>query len=379
MKLKKMISCLSMVLVLVMLTAVPAFAAETCTHQWENSGDCTATCTEAGYQPQTCSLCGSTRQKYVAATGHSWVDNGECTATCTKDGYQPQVCSVCGSTRQKPVSATGQHSWVDSGECTATCSKDGYQPQTCSICGSTRQKPVSATGQHSWVDSGASTATCTESGYQPQTCSVCGSTRQKPVSALGHTPAAAVRENEIPATATAAGSYDSVVYCSVCHAELSRETMVIPATGPVACEHKNTKVQGAKEATCTEAGYTGDTVCTDCGKTVKAGTAIPAAGHTETILPAVEADCMHPGLTEGKECSVCGEILVAQKNLGLGDHVMKDGKCVVCGYQKPASSTAELDDVPKTGDSTNMVIYGAAVLVSLLGISALLFKRKLAR
>ena len=88
---------------------------------------------------------------------------------------------------------------------------------------------------------------------------------------------------------------------------------------------------------------------------------------------------MHPGLTEGKECSVCGEILVAQKDLGLGDHVMQDGKCVVCGYQNTESSTEELDNVPKTGDSTNVVFYSAAILVSLLGISGLLFKRKFIR
>ena len=301
MKLKKMLSGLSMALVLIMLAAVPALAVDTCTHQWENSGDCTATCTQAGYQPQT--------------------------------------CSICGSTREKPVSATG----------------------------------------HSWGDSGTSTATCTESGYQPQTCSVCGSTRQKPVSALGHKPAAAVRENEVAATETEDGSYDSVVYCSVCDTEISRKTVIIPATGPVACEHENTEIQNATEATCTEEGYTGDTVCTDCGETVKTGTTIPATGHTETILPAVEADCMHPGLTEGKECSVCGEILVAQKDLGLGDHVMQDGKCVVCGYQNTESSTAELDNVPKTGDSTNVVFYSAAILVSLLGISGLLFKRKFIR
>ena len=48
---------------------------------------------------------------------------------------------------------------------------------------------------------------------------------------IAHTPAEAVVENEVPATCTAKGSYDSVVYCSVCHTELSRETIEIPATG----------------------------------------------------------------------------------------------------------------------------------------------------
>lgn len=46
--------------------------------------------------------------------------------------------------------------------------------------------------------------------------------------AKGHTPAETVIENEVPATYTSDGSYDSVVYCSVCGEEISRETIVIP-------------------------------------------------------------------------------------------------------------------------------------------------------
>ena len=46
-----------------------------------------------------------------------------------------------------------------------------------------------------------------------------------------HTPAEPVIENEVAATCTAAGSYDMVVYCTVCGEELSRETTVVPATG----------------------------------------------------------------------------------------------------------------------------------------------------
>jgi hypothetical protein len=46
-----------------------------------------------------------------------------------------------------------------------------------------------------------------------------------------HTPAEAVIENNVAPTCETAGHYDSVVYCSVCHAELSRETVTVPATG----------------------------------------------------------------------------------------------------------------------------------------------------
>ena len=40
-----------------------------------------------------------------------------------------------------------------------------------------------------------------------------------------------------------------------------------------------TELVGAKAATCTEAGYTGDEVCSICGETIKEGEVIPATGH----------------------------------------------------------------------------------------------------
>ena len=43
-----------------------------------------------------------------------------------------------------------------------------------------------------------------------------------------HTPAEAVKKNEVPTSPTVAGSYDLVVYCSGCGTELSRTTETIP-------------------------------------------------------------------------------------------------------------------------------------------------------
>ena len=42
----------------------------------------------------------------------------------------------------------------------------------------------------------------------------------------------------------------------------------------------NEEIRGAVEATCTTAGYTGDTYCKDCDALLSSGTVIPAAGHT---------------------------------------------------------------------------------------------------
>ncbi len=78
--------------------------------------------------------------------------------------------------------------------------------------------------------------TCTENGSYDEVvyCSVCGeelSRETMTVPATGHTEGEAVIENEVAATETEDGSYDIVVYCSVCGAELSRETVIVPATG----------------------------------------------------------------------------------------------------------------------------------------------------
>ena len=46
-----------------------------------------------------------------------------------------------------------------------------------------------------------------------------------------HTPAEPVIENNVDPTCTEAGHYDSVVYCTECGEEISRETVTVPATG----------------------------------------------------------------------------------------------------------------------------------------------------
>lgn len=121
-----------------------------------------------------------------------------------------------------------------------------------------------------------------------------------------HTPDEAVEENKVDSTCKEAGSYDEVVYCKDCKAEISRT-------------HKT----------------------------------IEKKAHTEEVIPAKEATCTETGLTEGKKCSVCGEVLVEQQEVPMKDHtpaeaVKEDGedasceaagfhfdvvKCSVCGEE----------------------------------------------
>ena len=97
------------------------------------------------------------------------------------------------------------------------------------------------------------------------------------------------------------------------------ENTILYAQWEHRCGHF-TEVINKKDATCTEPGYTGDTVCKICGKEITKGEVIPAKGHTEVIDPAVEPTCTVPGKTEGKHCSVCNEVLVAQKEIPAKGH-----------------------------------------------------------
>ena len=107
--------------------------------------------------------------------------------------------------------------------------------------------------------------TCTTEGYTgDQRCKICGKiiATGETIPAAGHKADSVVFENIVAATCTIAGSYDSVVYCSVCHIELSRDAIVIPAAG-----HKADSVafENIVEATRTAAGsYDSVVYCSVC-------------------------------------------------------------------------------------------------------------------
>lgn len=141
------------------------------------------------------------------------------------------------------------------------------------------------------------------------------------------------------------------------------DTDAAGVTAAQVCTHANTAVEGAKPATCTEEGYTGDVVCQDCGETVAQGETILPTGHQYTDQVAVvEPTCTEPGGLQ-KTCDICGftefEADPEQPALGhswgewtdQGDgthirsctragcgeteteaHTIQDGVCVQCGF-----------------------------------------------
>ena len=103
------------------------------------------------------------------------------------------------------------------------------------------------------------------------------------------------------ATCTEDG-YTGDEVCTVCQ-EIVRKGEVIPALG-----HK-TQLVGAKPATCTEDGYTGDEVCTICQEVVKKGEVIPALGHKTQLVGAKPATCTEDGYTGDEVCTICQEVV----------------------------------------------------------------------
>lgn len=70
-------------------------------------------------------------------------------------------------------------------------------------------------------------------------------------------------------------------------------------------EHSNTEIRNAKDATCTENGYTGDTYCKDCGTLLAKGTATPALNHQFTSAVTTDPTTQKPGVRT-YTCSRCG-------------------------------------------------------------------------
>ena len=87
-----------------------------CVHNWGEWQTVTpATCTNAGSQKRTCSLCNTSETQNIPVLEHNYSE-----ATCT----EPQTCTRCGATMGTALG----HNYSD-----ATCT----EPQTCTRCGAT--------------------------------------------------------------------------------------------------------------------------------------------------------------------------------------------------------------------------------------------------
>ena len=112
--------------------------------------------------------------------------------------------------------------------------------------------------------------------------------------------------------------------CSACGAEYGNLD---------ASNHKHTEVRNAKDATCCEKGYTGDTWCTDCNTKISSGSDIPATGKHTDADGKWETD----GTNHWHTCYF-GTKFDVTAHTGGEATCKKQAECTVCGH-----SYGELD------------------------------------
>ena len=107
--------------------------------------------------------------------------------------------------------------------------------------------------------------------------------------------------------------------------------------------HK-TQLQNAKAAGCLTGGYTGDEVCTVCGKVFKQGSVIFALGHDPQPARVKAPTCTESGYTGDLICTRCGDMTQTGTTVAAAGHKFFGGVCSVCGA-KGAEAVPEFDDV----------------------------------
>ncbi len=220
----------------------------------------TATFSKEGFETQS-----TTREDIpVDPDAHgSFYTEGYVSPTCTEPGFSGDVyCGICfrkiEDGHEIPADGHGEKEIRNAKP--ATCGEDGNTGETwCLVCGQMVDPGtvIPATGNHTWGEwTPVTAATCVTAGGEKRVCSVCG----------------------------------------------KEETRGIPAYG-----HARTELRNAKEATCTEDGYTGDVYCLICNELIEEGEVIGMLGHNWGEWAVVKpATCGGPGESR-RYCSRCGD------------------------------------------------------------------------
>ena len=321
-------------------------------HRYASELTIKATCTTDGLMTFTCN-CGDTYTETVEAIGHNYEampsaeDNapGKCTFVCANCGnkyeyalnYKVEKSTFFGTTKLFEFSLTdddvqtgvqpdgsvdiriplNEYQYAAYGATVKRCVNGAWEVVPAKIEGgflvitADHFTPYevkflfscSETGNHTW-DEGKETkpATCTEEGEMTYTCKICEDTETQPISKKNHTPGKWIVDKA--ATCKEAGNKHQE--CEVCHNTIATDTIAVDETNHA---DYGTHLEGKVEATCVLDGYTGNTVCNGCGKTLKNGQAIAkeTAAHSLTHVDAKAATTEAEGNVEYYHCSVCGK------------------------------------------------------------------------
>ena len=356
-----------------------------------------ATCSETGEKTFTCTVCTAKKIEILPMNPHFAVTDAEVTASCTRTGLtEGSHCAICGTVLTAQEEIPLQEHIPETDEAVnPTCTLTGLtEGSHCAICGEilAAQEEIRANG-HTLLITEGEEATCTENGATwGAYCTTCQKTvvYQKTLAILPHTETAAVTENNVPATCTADGSFDSVVYCESCERELSRETKVLKALG-----HSYT-IQPETAPTCMAPGSSASVVCTRCKDIlIPAAEGAPALGHsylyvnngdgTHTVSCARCEDGRIEEHTFTEGICVCGlttegDIVVPDEPVSdpcADGHSYMNGICAVCGAAengtedtklKILSASLHLDEdidvtyavtVPDGYENPRMVFFGS--------------------
>ena len=187
-----------------------------------------------GYNKHTKETIGATEHTHTPGAA---VRENEVPATCTTDGSYDEVVRC---TEYYEVISTEQHEKPAKGHkfvatlVAPTCTAQGYTLHKCSVCGEeTKDTYKDALGHEygEWVIDKPATEDAAGSKHRDCVRGDDTQTAEIPQLTHVHTPAAAVKENEVPATCEAEGSYDEVVRCSKCGEVITTTHKTTPALG----------------------------------------------------------------------------------------------------------------------------------------------------
>ena len=250
-------------------------------------------------------------------------------ADCTNE----EICSVPGC--EKVIAERLGHDEIHNSAQAPTCTEIGWDAYvTCSRCDYSTYVENKALGHEETLHE-AKAPTCTEIGWDAYvTCLRCDYSTYVEKASLGHTHAKPIIENTVDASCIAEGSYDSVVYCSVCNVELLREVKAIEklghdynttwSTNASSHWHECTKCGDKKDLTSHTAGAAATEstaqTCTVCGYIIT-----PALGHTHNY----KTEWSNNATEHWHNCVGCSSI----KDNEPHDYTNAcDTDCNTCGY-----------------------------------------------
>ena len=221
------------------------------------------------------------------------------------------------------------------------------------------------------------TATCKTQG----TCTICG----KPYILSHDFSADKITAEALKTVGTCKTEAEYYYSCAVCNLVEKDDNHTFMGAKDFDNHTGGTEIRGAKDATCTEEGYTGDTYCIGCGEKISAGIAIKMSAHNLEKIPAKDATVTETGNKEYWQCENCKKYFADEKDtneISLEDTVIQKlppeiikgkGQCVAEGEKKALSFTSnaaysdfirvELDG--KTLDAKNYTVKEGSTVVTL--------------